>query len=155
MRPVRPLDLAHPEFAYDDEDPEGFRAGTFRPGPELGAAITGVTVYELPPGQAVCPYHYEYAEEEWLLVLAGTVEVRHPEGTETLAASQLVFFPRGPEGAHGIRNAGEDTARVLMFSNVAEVAATAYPDSDKIGVFPNGERHLFRRSDAVDYYEGE
>jgi hypothetical protein len=42
-----------------------------------------------------------------------------------------------------------------MFSNVAELAATTYPDSDKIGVYPQGERHLFRRADAVDYYDGE
>jgi uncharacterized cupin superfamily protein len=152
---MRRMDISDSEFSYDDEDAEGFRAGTFRPGPELGASITGLTVYELPPGQAVCPYHYEYAEEEWLLVLAGTVEVRNPEGSETVEPSQLVFFPRGPEGAHGIRNAGEGTARVLMFSNVAELAATVYPDSDKLGVYPVGERHIFRRGDAVDYYEGE
>jgi uncharacterized cupin superfamily protein len=152
---MRRLDIAEPQFSYDDEDPDGFRAGTFRPGPELGASITGMTVYELPVGQAVCPYHYEYSEEEWLLVLAGSVEVRHPEGNETLGPSQVAFFPRGPAGAHGIRNAGEDTARVLMFSNVAELAATAYPDSDKLGVYPVGERHLFRRGDAVDYYDGE
>jgi uncharacterized cupin superfamily protein len=152
---VKRVSLGRPDFEYDAGDLEGFRAGTFRPGPQLGAAITGATLYELPPGQAVCPYHYEYAEEEWLLVVQGTVEVRHPEGADTLGPWELAFFPRGPEGAHGIANAGEETARVLMFSNVAELAATAYPDSDKLGVYPVGERHLFRRSDAVDYYDGE
>ena len=150
-----PVNLAEAEFEYDPEDPEGFKAGRFRPGPGLGATRTGVSVYELPPGQAVCPYHYEYAEEEWLLVLDGAVEVRRPGGTEVLGPQELAFFPTGPDGAHGIRNAGEDTAHVLMFSNVAELAATAYPDSDKLGVYPVGERHLFRRGDAVDYYEGE
>ena len=44
---------------------------------------------------------------------------------------------------------------MLMFSNVAELSATAYPDSDKVGLYPVGERHLFRRGDAVDYYDGE
>ena len=39
------------------------------PGPGLGAKQMGTSVYEIPPGQALCPYHYEYAEEEWLLVL--------------------------------------------------------------------------------------
>ena len=155
MSTVRRVDISDPEFSYDEEDADGFRAGSFRPGPELGASITGMTVYELPPGEAVCPYHYEYAEEEWLLVLAGTVEVRHPEGTDTLGPHQLVCFPRGPEGAHAVRNAGQDTARVLMFSNLAELGGTVYPDSDKIGIYPPGERHLFRRGDAVDYYEGE
>ena len=149
------MNLAEATFEYDPEDPEGFRAGLFRPGPGLGATRTGISVYELPPGQAVCPYHYEYAEEEWLLVLDGSVEVRRPEGTEVLAPQELAFFPLGPDGAHGIRNAGEGTAHVLMFSNLAELAATAYPDSDKLGLYPVGERHLFRRGDAVGYYEGE
>ena len=152
---LRRVDIAAPAFAYDPEDPDGFAAGVFRPGPELGAALTGISVYELPVGQAVCPYHYEHAEEEWLLVLEGEVEVRHPEGSETVGPHALVLFPVGPEGAHGIRNAGEATARVLMFSNLAALAATVYPDSDKIGVFPPGERHLFNRGDAVDYYHGE
>ena len=149
------MSLAAASFEYDPEDPEGFSAGLYRPGPGMGATRTGVSVYELPPGQAVCPYHYEYAEEEWLLVLDGRVEVRRPGGTEVLGPQELAFFPTGPDGAHGIRNAGEDTAHVLMFSNVAELSATAYPDSDKLGLYPAGERHLFRRGDAVDYYEGE
>lgn len=149
------MNLAEAEFEYDDTDPAGFRAGLFRPGPGLGASRTGISVYELPPGQAVCPYHYEYSEEEWLLVLDGEVEVRRPDGSERLGPQELAFFATGPDGAHGIRNAGQGTAHVLMFSNVAELAATAYPDSDKLGVYPVGERHLFRRADAVDYYEGE
>jgi uncharacterized cupin superfamily protein len=152
---MRRVSLVQPDLEYDADDPEGFRAGCFRAGPGLGAAITGASLYELPPGQAVCPYHYEYAEEEWLLVVQGTVEVRHPGGTGTLGPWELAFFPRGPDGAHGVANAGQETARVLMFSNVAELAATTYPDSDKIGVYPQGERHLFRRADAVDYYDGE
>ena len=58
-----------------------------------GAEQTGTSVYELPPGEAVCPYHYEHAEEEWLLVVEGKVAVRTPEGTETLGPWELAFFP--------------------------------------------------------------
>lgn len=149
------MNLAEVDFEYDPEDPEGFRAGLWRPGRQLGAAQTGLSVYELPRGQAVCPYHYEYAEEEWLLVLDGEVDLRTPAGTERLGPRELRFFPTGPEGAHRIDQAGEATAHVLMFSDHRDVAVTAYPDSDKLGVYPSGERHLFRRGDAVDYYEGE
>jgi len=149
------VNLGEASFEYDPDDPEGFRAGLCRPGPGWGAGRTGISVYELPPGQAVCPYHYELAEEEWLLVLEGEVEVRGPDGSGRLGPQELVFFPIGPDGAHAIRNAGEGTARVLLFSNAAELGATVYPDSDKLGVYPPGERHLFRRGDAVDYFEGE
>ena len=97
---TRRVNIADPELEFDAEDPPGFRAGMLRPGPGFGAEGTGASLYELPPGEAVCPYHYEYAEEEWLLVLSGTPSVRTPEGTEQLAPLDLVFFPRGPDGAH-------------------------------------------------------
>lgn len=144
-------------FAWDPADPEGFRAGMARIGAEVGARRTSATVYELPPGQAVCPFHYEYGEEEWLLVLDGRPSVRTPEGTRELAPRELLFFPTGPAGAHQVRNDGDVTARVLMWSEVVLPTATAYPDSGKVGVYTgdSGEDLIVERSSAVDYYRGE
>ena len=31
----------------------------YRLGKELGAEQTGASLYELPPGSALCPYHYD------------------------------------------------------------------------------------------------
>jgi uncharacterized cupin superfamily protein len=154
---MKKTNIGEPEFSWDDSDPSGFRAGMARLGPLLGAAETGFTVYELPPGQAICPYHYELAEEEWLLVLAGTPTLRSPDGEEPLAQWDVVCFPRGPEGAHGIRNETEEPARVLMFSTVARPSATVYPDSDKIGIETGDPDSsvVVRRSSKVDYYDGE
>ena len=151
------VNIASPEFQYDDEDPEGFRAGMFRPGKDLGAKATGMSVYELPPGQSICPYHYEYAEEEWLLVLEGTPTLRHPGGTTRLEPWDVAFFTTGPDGAHGVRNETDDTVRVLMFSDVRAPAATVYPDSDKIGIWTGNKADdvMVRRSSGVDYYDGE
>ena len=67
----------------------------FRFGGPTGRARTGASVYELPPGQSICPYHYEYGEEEWLLVLEGTASVRTPEGTEPLERTCERVFERG------------------------------------------------------------
>ena len=130
---MRRVSLSEPKFSYDPNDPEGFRSGVFRFGPELGATETGASLYELPPWQAVCPYHYEYGEEEWLLVLEGRPSVRTPEGTEQLEPLDVAFFPKGPEGAHQIRNDSDSAVRVLMWSTVVYPTATAYPDSDKVG----------------------
>jgi uncharacterized cupin superfamily protein len=154
---VRRINIAEPEFAYDDDDPAGFRAGTARVGPSLGAKQTGTSVYELAPGEAICPYHYEYAEEEWLLVLAGRPTVRDPERSHRLEPWDLVLFPTGPEGAHRVQNDTEEPARVLMYSTVTYPAATVYPDSDKIAVW-TGNRDddlITRRSSGVSYYEDE
>ena len=145
------------ECGYNDGDPEGFRPGTVRLGPQLGAQRTGATVWELPPGEAACPYHYELGEEEWLLVLSGTPSVRTPDGVEQLAPDDVVFFPPGPDGAHQLRNDSDATARVLMWSNVGFPAAAVYPDSDKVGLFHNRPdmNALFRRTTQVDYFDGE
>jgi uncharacterized cupin superfamily protein len=154
---MRRLNIASPEFRFDDDDPDGFRAGLARLGKAVEAQRTGMSVYEVPPGQAICPYHYEYGEEEWLLVLEGRPTLRHPGGEDELAPWEVVFFPRGPEGAHGVRNATQDTVRVLMFSDVVHPSVTVYPDSDKIGVW-TGNRDddvMVRRSSGVGYYDGE
>jgi uncharacterized cupin superfamily protein len=157
MRPMRRVNLSDPDFAGDPEDPEGFRARMARFGPQLGAKETGASAYELPPGQALCPYHYEYGEDEWLLVLQGRPSVRTPDGTEQAEPLDLVFFPKGPEGAHQIRNDTGEPVRVLMWSTVVHPSATAYPDSDKVGVWTGikAEDGMFVRSSRVGYYEGE
>ncbi|MDQ3742512.1 MAG: cupin domain-containing protein [Actinomycetota bacterium] len=154
---MRSVSIAGPPFTYDDQDPEGFRAGMFRPGPGFGAKDSGATLYELPPGQAICPYHYEYGEEEWLLVVAGRPTIRTPEGSSEAAPDDLVFFPKGPEGAHQVRNDTSETVRVLMWSTIVVPTATAYPDSDKVGVWTGvaGENLMAPRSANVDYYSGE
>ena len=93
---------------YDDSDPEGYRAGMDRFGPKIGAAQLGGSVYELPPGQSICPYHYEWPEEEWLMPLDGTVVVRTPAGEEELGPWEIVVLParaggraQGHEPRHG------------------------------------------------------
>src|SRR5918997_2977280 len=146
------VNIADPEFVYDPEDPEGYKAGLFRFGRRLGAEQTGTSVYELPPGQAVCPYHYEYGEEECLLVLSGPPSLRTPEGISQLEPWDVVFFPIGPEGAHQIRNETADPVRVMMWSQVITPTATAYPDSDKVGIWTGveGENLLVERSSNVD-----
>lgn len=151
------INIAAPEFTYDKGDPVGFRSGMFRFGPLVGASQLGATVYELPPGQAICPYHYEYAEEEWLLVLEGRPTLRHPEGDDVLSPWDVVCFPAGPEGAHGVRNETDLIVRVLMWSTVKRPSATVYPDSDKIGIW-TGNRDddlMVQRASGVDYWAGE
>jgi uncharacterized cupin superfamily protein len=155
---MRRVNLTDPTFTYDDGDPDGFRSGMLRFGPQLGAQQTGASLYELAAGQALCPFHYEIGEEEWLLVLSGRPSLRDPEGTQELRPLDMVFFPRGAEGAHQVRNDAGEPARVLMWSTVVIPTATVYPDSDKIGVWNGGDRGddvVVQRSSNVDYWHGE
>jgi uncharacterized cupin superfamily protein len=120
-------------------------------------------VYELAPGERVCPYHWHVGEEEWLLVVSGTPTLRTPEGEHVLRAWDAAVFRRGPDGAHEVRNESPEPARVLMLSTMSDPEICVYPDSGKIGAYggwswPEGQERirLLNRAEAnLDYYEGE
>jgi uncharacterized cupin superfamily protein len=150
---VSELSLLGVEVQKDADDPDGYNTSYLRVGPLVGGVALGLTVYELPPGQSICPYHYEIGFEEWLVVLSGRPTLRAPDGERELRAWDCVFFPDGAEGAHKVTNRTEETLRVAIMSNKGDPGAAIYPDSEKVGIWPPG--HLFRIADAVDYWAGE
>jgi uncharacterized cupin superfamily protein len=87
--------------------------------------------------------------EEWLIVVAGTPTLRDADGERALGVGDAVCFPTGPRGAHQVRGPGT----VLLLSATRPLEAIEYPDSDKVGVRPPGG--VFRKEDAVDYWDGE
>jgi uncharacterized cupin superfamily protein len=145
------------EPAYDDTDPDGYRAGMDRFGTRIGAQRIGGSVYDVPAGQSICPYHYELGDEEWLIVLSGRPTIRTPTGSHELEPGDTVCFPEGPDGAHKVTNEHGETARVLMIATRRLPSVAIYPDSDKVGVWEGfGEPlGLYRRDQTVGYYDGE
>jgi uncharacterized cupin superfamily protein len=153
---MRRLNLHRAELERDDDDPDGYRAGYLKLAPHIGATTMAGGYYELPPGQANCPYHYE-SDEEWLLVLDGRLTVRHPDGEEELEAGDLVCFPAGPDGAHKLTNATDAPVKMLIVSTANLPSVAVYPDSDKIGIWTEGRRDniMVRRESGVGYYDRE
>jgi uncharacterized cupin superfamily protein len=124
-------------------------------GPPIGAEQMGGSVYDLDPGQSVCPYHYEGVEEEWLLVLTGKPTLRDPEGEHPLSPGDLVCFVDGPDGAHKVTNSSDEPVRILILSTQPRngISICVYPDSDKVSVHPPGR--TFPMSENLDYWHGE
>lgn len=155
---MRTFNVFDAQVAYDPSDPEPYTGGMHRFGPEIGASRLGATLYELPPGTSLCPYHYE-SEEEWVLVLQGRLTVRHPEGEDVLEPGDITAFPVGPAGAHKTTNNGDETVRMVMFANSDPIGYCVYPDSNKVSHWsdsPNREDDvLVRRGERLDYYDGE
>ena len=141
-------------------DREGYASRELAVGDALGATGWGGTIYELAPGERICPYHWHVAEEEWLLVLSGAPTLREPDGEQRLRAWDVAVFRRGPEGAHEVRNDTGEIVRVLMLSTLANPEICVYPDSGKIGAWHRHEDGTLtglrnRPENNIDYFDGE
>jgi uncharacterized cupin superfamily protein len=139
---------------------DGYASRELELGPSLAAIGWGGTIYELGPGERICPYHWHVAEEEWLVVLAGTPTLREPDGEQVLGPWDVAVFKRGPGGAHELRNDTAAPASVLMLSTLSNPEICVYPDSGKIGAWyvggdgkPVGLRN--RPEANIDYFDGE
>lgn len=143
----------------DESRPDGFRRGALQLGPRLGASRIGATLYEIPPGERLSPYHYEYNNEEWVLVVEGRPTLRTPDDERELRPGDVVAFPVGPDGAHGVANQTDELVRVVMLSTKREPRVAAYPDSDKLAVWRLGgderDELIVKRSSTTDYWDGE
>jgi uncharacterized cupin superfamily protein len=153
------VNINEPLFDEPREHP-GFRCLRARLGQQAGSARLGLSLWELPPGEAAYPYHFHYAEEELVVVLAGRPSLRTKEGWRELDEGEVVAFPRGEGGAHQLLNRTSDAVRFLAFSSNGEPDVVMYPDSGKLAAcerLPQGGGLglLFRVSQAVDYYDGE
>src|SRR5947207_4537994 len=76
------FNLFRDETSGDESDPPGYRAQSAQLAPRFGASRLAMTVYDLPSGQAICPYHFHWGDEEWLVVVSGTPTVRTPNGEQ-------------------------------------------------------------------------
>jgi len=151
--------INEPVFDEPREHP-GFRCQRARLSRQAGSKRLGLSLWELPPGEAAYPYHYHLTEEELVLVLAGTPSLRTPDGWRELQEGEVVPFLRGEQGGHQLVNRTADVVRFLAFSTNGEPDIVLYPDSGKLGAYGRlplggGLRTMFRLADAVDYYDGE
>lgn len=147
------MNLFEAELEYDDADPAGYRGGASRLGQELGGQQIAFNVFELPASEALCPYHWEAGQEEWIIVLSGRLLLRTPEGEQEMGPWDCYFCPGDEAGAHKTSNPFDEPCRFVIWSNTSHPGVAVYPDSDKVGVWPPDK--LFPLTAAVDYYAGE
>jgi len=84
-------------FEPDWDAVEGGGSRRARVGRQVGSERIGISLYELPPASAPFPCHYQYANQELLIVLQGRPHLRTPDGWRQLDEGELVAFPRGRE----------------------------------------------------------
>jgi uncharacterized cupin superfamily protein len=150
------VNLYGDEWDRTEERP-GWRSKDMWVGRRIGAELIGGSVYELEAGDKLWPYHTHHANEEWLVVLRGEPTLRTPEGEQRLREGDVACFPRGPAGAHQVRNETDEPIRVLMLSTLIAPEIVEYLDTGKVGTSDaTGKRiHLGRPGPRLEYWEGE
>ena len=125
-------------------------------GKQAGAERLGASVYEIPPGAVVSPMHVHHANEEMIVVLAGTPTLRAADGRRELGPGDVVPCLRGARGAHRVENNSQEPVRVLIVSTMVEPDVVEHLDTDKVVTSADeGLALTFRKQDAVDQFLGE
>jgi uncharacterized cupin superfamily protein len=119
-------------------------------GAQAGSSELAVNVYELDPGAVGAPLHIHHGNEELLVVLAGTLSLRGPDGTKVLAAGAVVAFPRGPAGAHSLVNRSGAPVRYIVVSTTNRPDVVDYPDTGATLVVLAHERLAYPRAADAD-----
>jgi uncharacterized cupin superfamily protein len=97
-----------------------------RAGEQLGASL-----YELEPGNFNV-FHFHHGSEELLIVLRGRPTLRTREGERVLTEGEVVHFPPGPDGSHGVRNDRDEVVRYLVAGIRVTPEVVEYPDLGQI-----------------------
>jgi uncharacterized cupin superfamily protein len=137
--------LFTPSWERDGTDAP-MRGRAVRLGAAAGAQELGATLYELDPGAAVCPYHVHHANEELLVVVSGSPQLRTVDGSRRLSPGAVVAFPRGGDGAHRVSNPADasEPARVLIVSTMNYPEIAEYPTTGAVLAMTGpGEGHVF------------
>jgi uncharacterized cupin superfamily protein len=91
----------------------------------------GASLYELGP-ENFNVLHFHHGSEELLIVLRGRPTLRTAEGERVLAEGEVVHFPIGPAGAHGLRNDTDELVRYVVAGIRVSPEVVEYPDLEKI-----------------------
>ena len=143
---------------YEDRGVDGFRVRRARLAQQAGAKQIGLSLWEVPSGEAAYPYHWHVIDEEVVVVLDAGLSLRGPSGEwRKVPAGEVLAFNIGEEGGHQFWNRGELPARFLAISSGPSEGddIVMYPDSDKVGVFAQNVYELYRRDSQLDYWDGE
>jgi uncharacterized cupin superfamily protein len=110
-------------------------------------------IRSLDPGLFSFPYHFHRNAEELFVIISGKAMLRTPDGFTELNKNDVIFFEKGPLGAHQLYNHSDSPCVYLDLRTTVGIDVCEYPDSNKINILPYLE--VYESSAKVDYYKGE
>ena len=86
-------------------------------------------MFEVAPGASTFPLHVHHANEELVVVLAGSLVLRDLEGERELHPGDVVACLAGKQGGHRLDNRSDSPATVLIVSTMHSPEVNEFPDS--------------------------
>jgi uncharacterized cupin superfamily protein len=108
---------------------------------------------QLNPGQFSFPYHFHRNAEELMMITAGSMTLRTPDGLEIVGKGDIIFIEMGEAGAHQFYNHTAEPCTYLDIRTLFGMDIVEYPDSGKVNILPAYE--IYEKSTRVDYFKGE
>ncbi|MCC7262824.1 MAG: cupin domain-containing protein [Candidatus Latescibacteria bacterium] len=121
----------------------------------VGARQLGYRLLRLPPGRATFPLHFHHFGEEVFYLLEGGCTLVSDRGEFAVRQGDIIAFPAGARGAHKFKNEGNTACVLLAVGNELPHDLGEYPDSQKVLTKALPGWGIFRKQDAVTYWEGE
>ncbi len=131
----------------------------------LGLSGLGAMFVTVEPGRRAFPFHNHLGNDEMFVILEGAGTYRFGETEYPVKVGDVCAAPRGgADTAHQIINSCDKPLKYLGISTSNDPDIAEYPDSGKfaaLGIAPGPSfgaahfKHVGRREDARDYWEGE
>jgi uncharacterized cupin superfamily protein len=86
-------------------------------------------LFEVAPGSSTFPLHVHHANEELVVVLAGSLVFRDLDGERELRPGDVVACPAGERGGHRLDNRSDSPATVFIVSTMHSPEINEFPDS--------------------------
>jgi len=105
----------------------------------------------LNPGQFSSKYHFHRYAEELFVIISGTAMLRTPTGKEEVKSGDIIFFEKGPTGAHQLYNHTGEPCIFLDVRTFIGYDVAEYPDNDKILLIPSFE--ILQKKEKFTYHD--
>ena len=119
----------------------------------VGADHFEFDIRSLEPGQFSFPYHFHRNAEELFVIQSGKAMLRSPDGFKEVNPKDVIFFEKGPSGAHQLYNHGDIPCVYVDLRTTMGIDVCEYPDSNKVNILPYLE--VYDSDAKVNYYQGE
>jgi uncharacterized cupin superfamily protein len=115
-----------------------------------GLTQFGVNIVHMAPGASSSIRHWHDNEDEFALVLDGTLMLVEDGGEVPLVAGDCASFPAGVANAHHLVNRSDKPASFLIVGTRAKTERCHYPDED-LAYVRTTEGFTFTHKDGSPY----